>query len=648
MLTAGTLIDGKYEVERVLGAGGFGTVYGAVQPQLGRTVAVKVVSTTLLHEADGLARFEREAKAISSLNHKNIVQFYGYGTWQQAPYMVMELVAGTSLEEILRGGRSIEPMRALRLIHQLFEALGAAHEVGVIHRDLKPSNILVQNSELGETLKIIDFGLAKLMPGYGIPGQKLTETGYALGTCAYMPPEQALGLPVTERADIYSAGCILYQMLSGRQPFEADNNVAMMYQHINEQPQPLKNRLPTGAPVEALTTFINNCMAKEQKARYPTCVDALEDIDAICQGNFNKVKSCAAHQLKQLAPQRSKPSLRLVVAISAGITTLLAAAVFGVYSYALSNDDATNAVAQALSGVRLYDMEAALLDSRADRIATRNHLPPATSRDTKQLPLEVQQKVVRYFKFKIDAAVARSHVQPELANEQLDSLLKDLLDFTNAEKSAGMIFMDLDVYDQLLLEMDRLVYHLPGIHQQHLDVETMKLIARVGKQQTVRGLWGPSPVLVPKAVQMHETLLRLNPPPRILAGVYDDLSRLYLRLAYETEHGVTKAAFLRRSEKFRDKSIDAYRQMDNHSAWIGACAAREGAIEYVRGDKIKAARLIQWDLKKFLARPSRATDPETDDTLFASMVRQDFALIGNDAVKWVWPLLKDAPGRDQL
>jgi eukaryotic-like serine/threonine-protein kinase len=189
MLTAGTLIDGKYEVERVLGAGGFGTVYGAVQPQLGRTVAVKVVSTTLLHEADGLARFEREAKAISSLNHKNIVQFYGYGTWQQAPYMVMELVAGTSLEEILRGGRSIEPMRALRLIHQLFEALGAAHEVGVIHRDLKPSNILVQNSELGETLKIIDFGLAKLMPGYGIPGQKLTETGYALGTCAYMPPQ---------------------------------------------------------------------------------------------------------------------------------------------------------------------------------------------------------------------------------------------------------------------------------------------------------------------------------------------------------------------------------------------------------------------------------------------------------------------------
>jgi serine/threonine protein kinase len=231
MLPAGTIIDEKYEMVSTLGAGGFGAVYAAVQKQFDRKVAIKMLNTTLLQEPGGRARFEREAKAINTLKHKNIVGIYGYGTWRQAPYMVMELIKGRSLDNILADGR-IEPPRAMRLIKQVLEALGCAHATGVVHRDLKPSNVMVSiDAEGVETVKIIDFGLVKLMPGYGIPGQKLTDTGYALGTCHYMAPEQAIGGSVDGRADIYAAGCIFYQMLTGALPFDAQDNVAIMYAH---------------------------------------------------------------------------------------------------------------------------------------------------------------------------------------------------------------------------------------------------------------------------------------------------------------------------------------------------------------------------------------------------------------------------------
>jgi predicted Ser/Thr protein kinase len=295
----GALIDDKYQVESTLGVGGFGAVYSAVQKQFDRKVAIKTLNTTLLLEPDGVARFEREAKAINALKHKNIIGFYGYGVSNQTPYMVMELVEGISLDKLLIKETKIEPMRALRLMKQVFEALACAHASGIVHRDLKPPNILVAKDPDGsETIKIIDFGLAKLMPGYGIPGQKLTETGYSLGTCNYMPPEQALGIAVDQRADIYSAGCIFFEMLTGGRPFVADDNVAIMFQHINEAPRPLSDFLQPPAPVDALNAFLANCMAKEKEDRYQTCGDAILDLDKLAQGKFSAVTPLAVRPMK--------------------------------------------------------------------------------------------------------------------------------------------------------------------------------------------------------------------------------------------------------------------------------------------------------------------------------------------------------------
>jgi len=289
MFVNGTLIDNRFEVLDTIGVGGFGTVVKARQVQFDRLVAIKLLKTTLLNEPDGLLRFEREAKAINALKHKNIVGFYGYGSWINAPYMVMELIEGIGLDKIIAAGK-LEPNRALKIMAQVCQALDFAHRHGVVHRDLKPSNIMIVTDANGsEVVKIIDFGLAKLMPSYGIVGQKLTETGYALGTCHYMPPEQALGLPVDQRADIYSAGCILQHALTGDLPFDAQDNVAVMFQHVHDSAPPLSKQLGSSKQTSALQIFVDNCIAKNADDRYPNGAEAARNAHLLADGRYDSV-----------------------------------------------------------------------------------------------------------------------------------------------------------------------------------------------------------------------------------------------------------------------------------------------------------------------------------------------------------------------
>lgn len=325
MLTPGTIIDEKYEIVCQLGHGGYGRVYRANQLQFDRPVAIKMLDTTLLYESDGPARFEREAKAISAVQHKNIISFYGFGSWQGAPYMVMELVTGTSLDDMLSQDQQIDADRAVALMTQVFEALSCAHAAGVIHRDLKPSNIMVHRTRAGdEQIKIIDFGLVKLMPGYGMEGQKLTETGYACGTCQYMAPEQALGESIDQRSDIYAAGCILYQMLSGHRPFDGDDNIQVMFQHLNMQPEPLARYLPNTRFSQNLIAIVENCLTKDPKHRYQECGEILADIKKLNDAQSSKIRK---HQTSpsSLLPRKRNTKLELVA-----VSITVSAVLFGV------------------------------------------------------------------------------------------------------------------------------------------------------------------------------------------------------------------------------------------------------------------------------------------------------------------------------
>ena len=296
MIKAGVLIDNRYEIQSVLGTGAFGYVYKAWHKLLARPVAVKVMNSVVMEESDGLARFEREARAMSALHHKNIVGFHGFGVWEGAPYMVMEFLQGTSLQKLLASKQPLHQSRALEVMIQLCEALASAHGAGIVHRDLKPSNLMLVDSNGRETLKVIDFGLAKMMPGYGIAAQRLTETGYAVGTCHYMSPEQCVGnSQVDHRTDIYAAGCILYEALVGEPPFGADDSVAVMFQHVNAPPPRLTASIRADAQVHALQAVIDKAMAKEIGERYQSAEEMLKDLRAIAIGNTR------AHDLAQVA-----------------------------------------------------------------------------------------------------------------------------------------------------------------------------------------------------------------------------------------------------------------------------------------------------------------------------------------------------------
>lgn len=281
-LTAGNVIDNRYEIVCPIASGGFAVVYKAYQKQFDRYVAIKVLDRYAMDDDDAVPRFEREAKAVSALRHRNIVSMYGYGIWQCAPYMVMELVEGQRLEDVINAAGKLEAMRATKLMLQVCEALGEAHKNGIIHRDLKPSNIMVAKSTDGsDVIKIIDFGLAKLLPGYGLPAQKLTETGTALGTCTYMAPEQCTGQPVDARADLYSAGCILYQCLAGKPPFAAEAQVAVMFMHLNEQHTPPLSASKRDIAANALNGIVAHALAKDPNDRYQTAADFTTDLTRV-------------------------------------------------------------------------------------------------------------------------------------------------------------------------------------------------------------------------------------------------------------------------------------------------------------------------------------------------------------------------------
>jgi serine/threonine-protein kinase len=224
-------LAGRYELHEVLGRGGMGVVYRATDRVLARTVAVKLLPAVLAEERpEHVTRFEREARAAASLNHPGIVAIYDTGAEEATRFIVMECVDGSSLAALLRERAPLDAGRAAGIAREIADALAAAHATGLVHRDVKPANVMLTADG---TVKVLDFGLAK-----ALDATALTREAEVLGSAAYMAPEQALGEPVDERSDIYSLGCLLYAMLTGRPPFTGDAAAAILHQQINSEPRP--------------------------------------------------------------------------------------------------------------------------------------------------------------------------------------------------------------------------------------------------------------------------------------------------------------------------------------------------------------------------------------------------------------------------
>ena len=278
VLAAGTRL-GSFEVRSLLGAGGMGEVYRALDERLGREVAVKVLGAEFLSDPEQLRRFIGEARTASSLNHRNIVTIFEVGQSDGQPFLAMELIDGKTLRQHAAGG--LLPLRAtLELIVQVAEGLSAAHEASLVHRDLKPENLMVTRDG---TVKILDFGLAKpfgaAATGDLARGLAKTSTGIVVGTASYMAPEQARGRPVDFRSDQFCLGLILYELLTGRKAFDKASAVQTLTAIIEEEPESLELLNPRVPP--PLVWIVGRCLAKEPGERYAATRDLARELKQI-------------------------------------------------------------------------------------------------------------------------------------------------------------------------------------------------------------------------------------------------------------------------------------------------------------------------------------------------------------------------------
>lgn len=257
------VLSDRYELVEKLGQGGTGTVHRGVDRQLRRTVAVKLLSSELAHDPQSRARFRREAHAAAALNHPAVATIHDVGEEPHPdgprPYLVMEYVQGTTLAEVLRGG-PLPVAEAINTACAVLDALWHSHERGIVHRDIKPSNIMLTGPD---TVKVLDFGIAK---AFTEAATRITGSGVAIGTPAYLSPEQINGLEIDHRADLYAMGCLLHELLTGQPPFRGESPFAVMHQHLYAEPEPVSRLHPQIPPtVEAV---ILRALHKDPKERF--------------------------------------------------------------------------------------------------------------------------------------------------------------------------------------------------------------------------------------------------------------------------------------------------------------------------------------------------------------------------------------------
>lgn len=312
----------RYEILNLVGQGGTGSVFKVHDTGSGRTLAVKVLRPELVDDESALKRFEQEAQSVARLEHPNLVTIYGHELDKEGrPYIVMDFLEGESLAEVLKAEGAMDTERAARVFSKVCRALHYAHLRGIVHRDLKPGNIIlsVGDSE-DEAVHIVDFGIAKVLTPQGVGAAAMTQTGEIFGSPKYMSPEQCQGLELTLQSDIYSLGCVLYESMCGKPPFDGDNPVKILLKHLREE-------LRIGSEFEpAFAQIIRNCMEKLPGDRYRTAEDLERDLENAARG-FVVRKTRARHYI-------SLGSIKIL--FSAFVLGILVAVATANWSYCIS------------------------------------------------------------------------------------------------------------------------------------------------------------------------------------------------------------------------------------------------------------------------------------------------------------------------
>jgi serine/threonine-protein kinase len=295
-------IAGQFRVLEKIGSGGMGAVYKAEQPEMRRFVAIKILHSRYLSRQDLVTRFKREARAMSHLSHPNTARVFLYGQLDDgACYFVMEYLEGRNLAQHVRKEGPMDPHRAINVMIQTCGALEEAHRSGIVHRDLKPENIfLTSQGGIADFPKVLDFGLAKISERQMRPGSLiLTQEGMVFGTPEFMSPEQARGETLDGRSDIYSLGIILYELLTGKLPFEAGQPMEFIQKHIKETPIPLSERAPDRTFPDGLEAVMNRALAKSPEHRFASAAEFANALKMVARG---RVMTGALRALPEAPP----------------------------------------------------------------------------------------------------------------------------------------------------------------------------------------------------------------------------------------------------------------------------------------------------------------------------------------------------------
>ncbi len=356
-------LGGRYELGELLGHGGMADVRKAQDLRLNRTVAIKMLRTDLAREASFQARFRREAQSAASLNAPSIVAVYDTGEdmldGARVPYIVMEYVEGQTLRELLRSGQRLLPDRALEITDGVLVALDYSHRHGIIHRDVKPANVML--STKGE-VKVMDFGIARAVAD---SGATMTQTANVLGTAQYLSPEQARGEVVDSRSDIYSAGCLLYELLTGRPPFQGESPVAVAYQHVRENPSPPSTVNPD--VTSGMDAIAMKALAKNPENRYQSADEMRADIGRALAGAsvtapvvMDETMTQPIHAITDENTDSDKGSRRGFIALIIAVVVVLLLLAAG--AWAMFGGGGAKIAVPDLSGMTQKEAEAALLD----------------------------------------------------------------------------------------------------------------------------------------------------------------------------------------------------------------------------------------------------------------------------------------------
>lgn len=320
MSTEPRVIAGRYRVDELIGHGGMAKVYRGYDLTLGREVAIKLLDPELARDTAFRTRFRLEAQAASRMSHPSIVRVFDAGdpsstdsSSTEPPYIVMELVKGTLLKDIIAAG-PVPVKDAVHYVDGILEALDYSHRAGVVHRDIKPGNVMV--TDKGQ-VKVMDFGIARAVSD---SSSTVAETTQIIGTAAYFSPEQAKGEPVDARADLYSTGVVLYELLTGRQPFRGESPVAVAYQHVSETPVP-PTEVNEDAP-GALDPIVLRALAKDPYQRYPDAAHFRAALDAAMTGNAPSRKELGAltSELYGPSPRQAQETARSLRQLSSDTT----------------------------------------------------------------------------------------------------------------------------------------------------------------------------------------------------------------------------------------------------------------------------------------------------------------------------------------